>query len=109
MGCLGDDFNEALLKSILSVGYRIPEKNILVSSGDALQKADLLNACRLLASHGYTIYATAGTYRYLVENEVSSKRVLWPSECEDPLLSSHVRVCIEDASGQGDRPCGEHP
>ena len=87
VGCIGDDFNEALLKSILSVGYTIPEKNILVSSGDALQKADLLNACRLLAGHGYTIYATAGTYKYLVENEVSAVRVLWPSECEDPTLS----------------------
>ena len=95
VGCLGDDFNEALLKSILSVGYRIPEKNVLVSSGDALQKADLLNACRLLAGHGYTIYATAGTYRYLVENEVSATRVLWPSECEDPMLASQFESALK--------------
>ena len=95
VGCIGDDFNEALLKSILSVGYTIPEKNILVSSGDALQKADLLNACRLLAAHGYTIYATAGTYKYLVENEVAAERVLWPSECEDPELSSQFESALK--------------
>lgn len=80
VGCIGDDFNEALLKSILSVGYNIPEKNILISSGDALNKADLLGACRLLAEKGYTLYATGGTYKYLSENGVESIRVLWPSE-----------------------------
>ncbi|MBO5193620.1 MAG: ATP-grasp domain-containing protein, partial [Bacteroidales bacterium] len=63
VGCIGDDFNEALLKSILSVGYRIPEKKILISSGDARQKAEMLPACKLLADNGYTLYATAGTYK----------------------------------------------
>ena len=86
VGCLGDDFNEALLKSILSVGYDIPSKNILLSSGDALNKADLLGACRLLAKNGYTIYATGGSYKYLIENDVPATRVLWPSEEEDPSL-----------------------
>ena len=95
VGCIGDDFNEALLKSILSVGYRIPEKNILVSSGDALQKADLLNACRLLADHGYVLYATAGTYRYLVENGVPAERVLWPRECGDPELSAMYEPALK--------------
>ena len=95
VGCIGDDFNEALLKSILSVGYRIPEKNILVSSGDALQKADLLNACRLLADHGYALYATAGTYRYLVENGVPAVRVLWPRECGDPELSAKYEPALK--------------
>lgn len=90
VGCIGDDFNEALLKSILSVGYRIPEKKILISSGDALQKADMLNACKLLVSNGYELYATAGTYKYLVENEVPATRVLWPSECSDPELSGYA-------------------
>ena len=84
VGCIGDDFNEALLKSILSVGYCIPEKNVLVSSGDALNKADLLDACLLLAQNGYSIYATGGTYKYLVENGVQAERVLWPSEENDP-------------------------
>ncbi|MDE5890237.1 MAG: carbamoyl phosphate synthase large subunit, partial [Bacteroidales bacterium] len=80
VGCIGDDFNEALLKSILSVGYNIPAKNILVSSGDAFNKADLLSACRLLVENGYSLFATGGTYRYLVENGVEAERVLWPSE-----------------------------
>ena len=66
-----------------------------MSSGDALQKADLLNACRLLAGHGYTIYATGGTYRYLVENEVAAERVLWPSETEDPELSSQFKSALK--------------
>ncbi len=86
VGCIGDDFNEALLKSILSVGYSIPEKTILLSTGDALNKADLLMACRLLADHGYTLYATGGTYKYLEHNGVPSERVLWPSEEDDPEL-----------------------
>ena len=86
VGCLGEDLNEALLKSILSVGYTIPGKNILLSTGDALQKADLLNASRLLAQNGYRLYATAGTYRYFVENGIPCTRALWPSECKDAEL-----------------------
>ncbi|MGN1212095.1 MAG: carbamoyl-phosphate synthase (glutamine-hydrolyzing) large subunit [Candidatus Cryptobacteroides sp.] len=86
VGCLGDDFNEALLKSILSVGYSIPRKNILISSGDALNKADLLGACRILAEHGFSIYATGGSHKYLVENGVPSTMVLWPSEADDEEL-----------------------
>lgn len=89
VGCIGDDFNEALLKSVLSVGYRIPEKNVLISSGDALQKADLLNACKLLAANGYNIYSTAGTFKYLQENDVPTTRVLWPGECADQTLKGY--------------------
>lgn len=85
VGCLGDEYYEALLKSLLSVGYTVPKKNILMSSGDALQKADMLAACRILAEHSYNIYATGGTYKYLVENNVKCKKVLWPSECEKPF------------------------
>ena len=95
VGCLGDDFNEALLKSILSVGYDIPSKNILLSSGDALNKADLLGACRLLAKNGYTIYATGGSYKYLIENDVPATRVLWPSEEEDPSLKGHFPSALK--------------
>ena len=95
VGCIGDDFNEALLKSVLSVGYTIPEKNILISSGDVMQKADLFGACSLLASHGYSIYATAGSYRYLVENGVPATRVLWPSECENPELAAEFRPALK--------------
>ena len=95
VGCLGDDFNEALLKSILSVGYDIPSKNILLSSGDALNKADLLGACRLLAKNGYTVYATGGSYKYLIENDLPAERVLWPSEEEVPELKGHYSSALK--------------
>ncbi len=80
VGCIGDDSNEAVLKSMLSVGYTIPKKNILISSGDAKQKADLLFASKLLNDNGYTIYATGGSHRYLVENGIPSIEVYQPSE-----------------------------
>lgn len=80
VGCLGDDTNEAILKAMLSVGYTIPGKNVLISSGDAKQKAELLKACRLLADNGYTIHATGGSHKFLVDNGVPSTLVYWPSE-----------------------------
>ena len=80
VGCLGDNFDEALLKSMISVGHRIPRRTVLISSGDARQKADMLPVCRLLVEKGYVIYATAGTFRYLQENGVPVLRALWPSE-----------------------------
>lgn len=95
VGCLGDDFNEALLKSILSVGYSIPHKNILISSGDALNKADLLGACRLLANNGFSIYATGGSHKYLVENGVPSTMVLWPSEADDESLNKDYKFALK--------------
>ncbi|MBR5735948.1 MAG: carbamoyl-phosphate synthase (glutamine-hydrolyzing) large subunit [Bacteroidales bacterium] len=79
-GCMGDDFNDALLKAVESVGYPVPDGPVLISSGDAFQKADLLDACRQLAAHGYTIYATRGTQRHLEDNGVPAKRALWPGE-----------------------------
>ncbi|MDD6541058.1 MAG: carbamoyl-phosphate synthase (glutamine-hydrolyzing) large subunit [Prevotella sp.] len=80
VGCLGDDTNSALLKSMLSVGMRIPKKNILLSTGGAKQKADMLDAARLLQSKGYNLYATPGTSKYLTENGVQNTMVHWPSE-----------------------------
>ena len=80
VGCLGDDTNEAVLKAMLSVGYKIPQKNILLSTGDAKQKAELLSAARLLAKKGYNLYATGGSHKYLVENNIPATRVYWPSE-----------------------------
>ena len=80
VGCLGDDTNEAVLKSMLSVGYRIPEKNILLSTGDAKQKAELLDAAKFLAEKGYSLYATGGSWKYLVENNIPATRVYWPTE-----------------------------
>ena len=80
VGCIGNDTSCALLKSMLSVGYRIPAKNILLSTGGAKQKADMLDAAQMLVKHGYNLYATAGTSRFLTENGIQNTRVLWPSE-----------------------------
>ena len=82
VGCLGDDTNQALLKSMLSVGHRIPEKSILLSTGGAKQKAEMLDAARQLRDHGYTLYATSGTSKYLTENGIENTLVYWPSEEE---------------------------
>ncbi|MDD2419510.1 MAG: carbamoyl-phosphate synthase (glutamine-hydrolyzing) large subunit [Bacteroidales bacterium] len=82
VGCIGDDSNEAVLKSMLSVGYKIPGKNILVSSGSARQKADLLVACKMLVSKGYNLFATGGSQKYLAENNVPATLVYWPSESD---------------------------
>ena len=83
VGCIGDNLNEALLKSMLSVGHRIPQKSILISSGNPIQKADLLRACQLLSDKNYTIYATGGTAKYLNENGVPAIQALWPNEQAD--------------------------
>ena len=80
VGCIGNDTSCALLKSMLSVGQRIPAKNILLSTGGAKQKADMLDAAEMLVKHGYNLYATAGTSRFLTENGIKNTRVLWPSE-----------------------------
>ena len=80
VGCIGDDISEAILKSMLAVGQRIPEKNILLSTGMAKQKVAMLDAAKLLASKGYNLYATGGTHRFLEENGVPSTLVYWPSE-----------------------------
>ncbi len=80
VGCLGEDSRAALLKSMLSVGHRIPKKNILLSTGDGKQKAEMLAASRMLVEHGYKLYATGGTSRYLTENGIENTLVYWPSE-----------------------------
>lgn len=82
VGCIGDDSNEAILKAMLSVGYKIPKKNILISSGSAKQKADLLTASKLLIENGYKLFATGGSHRYLIENNIDASLVYWPSEGE---------------------------
>ena len=80
VGCLGDDSSCALLKAMLSVGHRIPEKGILLSTGGAKQKAEMLDAAKRLKDHGYSLYATGGTSKYLMENGIENTRVFWPSE-----------------------------
>jgi carbamoyl-phosphate synthase large subunit len=83
VGCIGDNTDTALLKAMLSVGHRIPKKTVLLSTGGAKQKADMLDAARMLVAHGYELYATAGTSKYLSDNGVENTRVLWPSEISD--------------------------
>ncbi len=100
VGCIGDDFNEALLNSMLSVGYEIPKKNILISSGNPLQKADLLNACKLLKERGYNLYGTEGSSRYLTENGVPTERVIWPNEAQDPELAAKYKQAMEMLSNK---------
>lgn len=84
VGCIGDDFNEALLTAMLAVGYEIPKKNVMVSSGSARSKVDLLDGCRMLHEKGFQIYATAGTRKFLVENGIDNAiEVSWPDEHRD--------------------------
>ena len=95
VGCLGDDTNTALLKSMLSVGHRIPKKNILLSTGGAKQKVAMLDAAKMLLENGYNLYATGGTSKFLTENGIKNTLVLWPSEEGDEpkaldLLHDHT-------------------
>ncbi|WP_289118288.1 carbamoyl-phosphate synthase (glutamine-hydrolyzing) large subunit [uncultured Bacteroides sp.] len=82
VGCIGSDTSCAILKAMLSVGYRIPEKNILLSTGTPKQKVDMLSAARMLQKKGYKIFATGGSSNFLTENGVENTRVYWPSEPE---------------------------
>ena len=93
VGCIGDNTNTALLKAMLSVGHRIPKKTVLLSTGSAKQKAEMLDAARMLVEHGYELYATGGTSKYLTDNGVQNTLVHWPSDEGQPqaldLLHQH--------------------
>ncbi|MDO4673282.1 MAG: ATP-grasp domain-containing protein, partial [Porphyromonadaceae bacterium] len=84
VGCIADDIDDAILKSMLSVGYRIPKKKVLLSTGGYKSKVQLMEASQLLVSNGYELYATDGTHRFLKENGIPSTRVYWPSEKGQP-------------------------
>ena len=87
VGCLGDDFNEAILNAMLSVGYTIPKKRVMLSSGSAKSKVDLLEPCAELQANGYELYATAGTAKFLGENGINAIPVGWPDEeCEKNVM-----------------------
>ena len=94
VGCIGDDFDEALLSAMIAVGNRVPQKNILVSSGAAKSKVDLLEPCRILDAKGYTIYGTHGTAKFLNDNGIKATAVCWPDEEGDlnimEMFSKHV-------------------
>ena len=82
VGCIGDDFNEALINAMLATGFKIPskEKAIMVSSGTSKSKVDLLDACKMLSESGYKIYATAGTQQFLKDHNIEAQMVRWPDE-----------------------------
>jgi carbamoyl-phosphate synthase large subunit len=84
VGCIGDNFYDAMLKSMLSVGYRIPKKSILFSTGPAKSKVELLEAARLLHDKGYEIYATGGSQKFLVDNGIPATLVYWPNDDAKP-------------------------
>ena len=94
VGCLGDNTSTALLKSMMSVGHRIPKKTVLLSTGSAKQKAEMLDAARMLVNHGYELYATGGTSKYLKDNGIDNTLVHWPSDSDQQpqaldLLHNH--------------------
>ncbi|SMB97356.1 carbamoyl-phosphate synthase large subunit [Hymenobacter roseosalivarius DSM 11622] len=91
VGCLGDTAEEALLKSMLSVGYKIPAKSVLISSGPIKSKVALLSAAELLVKHGYTIYATQGTHRFFAENNVPSSLLFWPDDHQEPNVLTYLK------------------
>ena len=93
VGCLGDDFHEALLNAMISVGYTLPKKSVMVSSGDSKSKVDLLESCKMLQAYNYDIYATKGTADFLESNEVKATVVSWPDEGKEnnilDLMAKH--------------------
>jgi carbamoyl-phosphate synthase large subunit len=91
VGCIGDDFYEAILKAMLSVGYSFPKKNILLSTGPMRSKAELLKSCRLLAEKGYSLFATPGTGQFLKMNGIECTVLYWPDEDKKPNTLDYLR------------------
>ena len=94
VGCIGDDFEEALLNAMIAVGYNVPEKNVMVSSGAAKSKVDLLEPASILAQKGYNIFATSGTAQFLNEHGIKATPVMWPDEDVD--AENNVMQMIAD-------------
>jgi len=92
VGCIGENYYETLLKAMLSVGFRIPEKNILLSTGDARSKLELLQSARMLAEKGFRLYATRGSALYLQENDIPATILHWPDEKEEPNTLTYLRA-----------------
>lgn len=91
VGCIGDGTYEAVLKSMLSVGYTIPEKNILFSTGPTKTKTELLESARMLHEKGYNLFSTAGTHKFFAENGIPSTLVYWPSDNKKPSALDMIR------------------
>ena len=90
VACLGDDFDEAFLKSLISVGFKLPKKNILLSTGPLYAKAELLDSKRALARMGFKFYATKGTADFMKENRMESEVLHWPLEKKEPNTLSYI-------------------
>ncbi|MBI5219893.1 MAG: carbamoyl-phosphate synthase (glutamine-hydrolyzing) large subunit [Bacteroidia bacterium] len=91
VGCIGEDFYETVLKSMLSVGYSIPKKNILLSTGPSRSKIEMLNSARILIQKGYNLYATKGTQKFLEENGVCATMLHWPDENMEPNSRTYIK------------------
>ncbi|NPA36641.1 MAG: carbamoyl-phosphate synthase (glutamine-hydrolyzing) large subunit [Chlorobi bacterium] len=91
VGCIGDNYYDAVLQAMLAVGYTIPKKNILISSGPLRSKMELLNSARMLKERGYNIYATGGTHRFFAENGVETTLLYWPNEEKSPNTLEYIR------------------
>ena len=96
VGCIGENFYEAILKSMLSVGYAIPEKNILLSTGPMRSKVELLNSCRLLTKKGYNLFATRGTAQFLDMNGIECTVLFWPDEDKKPNTLDYLKNKVID-------------
>ena len=91
VGCIGENYYEALLKAMLSVGYRIPAKNILFSSGDARSKIELLQSAKMLVERGYNLFATPGSAKFLIDNDVPVTILYWPDEEKTPNTLEYLK------------------
>ncbi len=96
VGCIGENYYEALLKAMLSVGYRIPEKNILFSSGDSRSKIELLISARMLVERGYNLFATHGSAKFLEDNDVPVTALYWPDEAGTPNTLEYLKSRMID-------------
>jgi len=91
VGCMGNDAEEALLKSLLAVGYKIPKKNILISAGPIEVKASLLPAIRILIRNGFQLFTTGGTHQFLLENGIETTKVYWPNKDKEPNVITKIK------------------
>jgi carbamoyl-phosphate synthase large subunit len=90
VGCIGETFSDAILKSMLSVGYSFPKKNILLSTGPMRSKVELIGACKLLLEKGYKLFATRGTHQFMQQNDITSTILHWPDEKEQPNTMDYL-------------------
>jgi len=92
VGCIGDNYYEAILKAMMSVGYTIPEKNVLLSTGDMRSKVELVNSCKMLIERGYNLFATHGTHEFLKLNGIDSIDLAWPDEDRKPNVMDYLKA-----------------